>query len=219
MNVGARSSGGSVRAVLGFALLAIAAVVLAGCASHSNNGAGGAGTSGKVSSPTTVTRQFHAYRADGGLAVQVGDVARGSCFSTSVAAPGADAYRCFAGNKILDPCFAPADTSPGQAGVQVACVATPWSRALALTLTQPLPKPAGPKEAARPWAFQLGNGARCVASTGTVPAVQGINLGYHCTDGHDAALVDPTASLVTAHYADATKRALDTVTVTTIWRL
>ncbi len=97
------------------------------------------------------------------------------------------------------------------------CLSAPWSAAEVLTLTAPLPKP-DPLATTRPWAFQLDNGARCVASTGTVPQVQGINLGYHCTDGHDAALRDATAPTVTADYGDVKSQAVQTVTVTRIWR-
>jgi hypothetical protein len=204
MDVRVFTGRGSLRLILGVTALAF---VLTGCASHPAK-------AGADPRPATKTQSFHAYDAQGQLAVKVADVASGSCWTTSVAAPAPDAYRCFAGNNILDPCFArPASSTPPE----VACLATPWSAAEVLTLTEPLPEP-DPQLSRRAWAFQLDNGARCVASTGTVPQVQGIDLGYHCTDGHDAALRDVSASMVTADYGDAKSQAVQSVRVTRIWR-
>jgi hypothetical protein len=209
MDVGQRGRRGSTRAILSIVLLAL---VLAGCASKQPQKQKQAAA---VRSDGTASQVFHAYGADGDLAVKVGDVASGNCWTSSVAAPVAGSYRCFAGNKILDPCFAPA----GQAHpTQVACVDAPWSDAIVLTLTSALPTAEASPAVARPWAFQLANGARCVASTGTVPAIQGVNLGYHCSDGHDAGLPDTSVTPATVDYGDEAAQTVQSVTVTTIWR-
>jgi len=164
----------------------------------------------------TVAKTFSAYRADGELAVHVGDVSTGNCWTTSIAAPSATAYRCIADNSILDPCFAPAHPS---SPLEVACVPDPWADATVLRVTGELPTQAPPAErSARPWAFELANGARCVAATGTVPEIQGVNLGYHCRNGADAALDDGSARRATARYAPHGAATLHTVTVSTIWR-
>jgi hypothetical protein len=198
---------GSVAPILGFVLFAL---VLAGCASRQSPAAGGGSQQ-----QGTKTETVHPYDASGQLSIKVADVARGSCWTMSVAAPAPDAYRCFAGNTILDPCFAPT----GQAApTEVACLAAPWSNAEMLTLTAPLPKINPADASVRPWALELGNGVRCVASTGTVPAVQGVNLGYRCTDGAYAGLIDTKSATVTADYGDATAQTVQSVTVTTIWR-
>jgi hypothetical protein len=206
------------------------ALILSGCASkhvQTNSGppAGGAGSHSATTTqrstpskhPTTI-ESFHAYGSDGELAVKVGDVASGSCWTTSIAAPGSSAYRCFAGNQILDPCFAPAATAGTAPPTDVACVNSPWSDALVLHLTSRLPEADSTGGNSRPWAFELDNGARCVASTGTVPAVRGVNLGYHCANGHDAGLIDPAGPTVTADYGDPAAQTIQQVTVTTIWR-
>jgi hypothetical protein len=210
MDVGARGSRGSRRAIRCFALLT--GLVLAGCASHSNHPSQPAA---HASTPTgTVVRTYAAYDASGQLTVEVHDIERGSCWTNSIAAPDdPHAYRCFAGNAILDPCFAPPTGKP----TQVACVATPWSQAEVLQLSRPLPS-TSPADGNRPWAFQLASGARCVASTGTVGEVAGVNLGYHCSDGNDAALVDAAARQVIADYAAPRATSLQHVAVTTIWR-
>ncbi len=198
--------------LLAFALLAAA------CASHrpQPQAAGGGPRA-------TVDKSFHPYSANGELAIDVADVATGSCWTTSIAAPASGAYRCIAGNRILDPCFAAPTTATASKAVrtEVACVETPWSNAMVLHVTGPLPK-ADPADdgagSARPWAFELDNGVRCVATTGTVPAVQGVSLGYHCLDGRDAALLDPSATPMTADYGDPQAQSLQPVTVATIWR-
>jgi eukaryotic-like serine/threonine-protein kinase len=198
------------------------ALVLAGCASqhgHAKSGPPAGGASQHLTTqPRTTTESFRAFSSDGELAIKVGDVASGNCWTTSIAAPSSGAYRCFAGNQILDPCFVPPPTAAKTPPTEVACVNTPWSDALVLHLTTALPKPDSAAGVHRPWAFALANGARCVASTGTVPAVRGINLGYHCADGHDASLLDQAAPMVTADYGDPVAQTLQRVTVTTIWR-
>jgi hypothetical protein len=211
MGVRACRGRGSLRLILGLAALAF---VLAGCAHSGSTRAGAQPKPAAKTEPATTIESFSAYDASGQLAAKVADRAHGSCWTNSVAAPAPDAFRCFAGNNILDPCFA---RPGGNATGEVACLATPWSAATVLTLTEPLPK-ADPDAGNRAWAFQLDNGARCVASTGTVPQVQGINLGYHCTDGADADLRDISAPLVTADYGNAKTQAVQTVTVTRIWR-
>ncbi|MFN2560067.1 MAG: hypothetical protein ABR571_02060 [Jatrophihabitans sp.] len=211
MDVRAYQGRGSLRLILGLAALTL---LLTGCAHAGTTRAGSQPRPAAKTQAVTKIESFSAYDASGRLAVKIAATTRGSCWTTSVAAPAPDAFRCFAGNNILDPCFArPAAGATGE----VACLATPWSAATVLTLTAPLPKP-DPQAVGRAWAFQLDNGARCVASTGTVPQVQGINLGYHCTDGSDAALRDISAPLVTADYGEAKSQAIQSVTVPRIWR-
>jgi hypothetical protein len=213
MDVG-RTGRGPARRILGFVLLAGAvALTLAACASTTADPRPTAG----ATAPGTATVAVRVYTASGKPAVPVGASVRGQCWTTSVAAPVPDAYRCFQGDKILDPCFAPARPATP---LQVVCLAAPWSRGVLLRVSGSLPEPAdGP--AARPWAIQLDNGVRCVASTGMVPAVAGVNLAYHCADGGDAALrpsSTATPGTVTADYAAAGARTLHTMTVTTMWR-
>lgn len=189
-------------------------LVLAGCASHKAAQPGQAG--GASVPPHTVTKTFTAYRPDGDLAVRVADIAPGRCWTTSIAAPGAHAYRCIAGDEILDPCFAPAKP---QTPLEVACVADPWSDAEVLQLSGGLPKTQdGATGTPRPWALVLQNGVRCVAATGTVPAVHGVNLDYQCRDGWDAALINTSRPLASADYANPRTQALRPVGVATIWR-
>lgn len=186
--------------------------MLCACGSHQRQPADTAGQPVR-----TVIKTFSAYRANGDLALPVADVATGNCWTASVAAPSAGAYRCIAGNAILDPCFAPAHPSTP---LEVTCVADPWSDAQVVRVTGALPEPPSTgRGATRPWAIQLANGVRCVAATGTVPAINGVNLDFHCRNGWDAAVRDDSAATVTADYGDPDMQVLRTVAVTTIWRV
>lgn len=191
-------------------------LVLAACASHGPAQPGGGSQPGGGAQPRTVIKTFHAYRADGGLTVQVADIAVGHCWTTSIAVPDtAGAYRCLSANQILDPCFAPAKPSKP---LEVACIADPWSQAQVLRLTGKLPKRGPGGGGARPWALVLDNGARCVAATGMVPEIRGVNLDYHCRNGRDAGALNTNRALGTAAYADQRGQTLKRVPITTIWR-
>jgi hypothetical protein len=192
-------------------LLTIAlTAVLAGCATAAQDHKATAG----AAAPGTATVHFNAYAPGGHLAVPVVSRVRGQCWTNSIAAPSTSAYRCFQGNRILDPCFAPTHLATPP---ELACLAAPWSRAVMLRVTGKLPPPASGTAVSRPWAFQLANGVRCVASTGTVPAVAGVNLAYHCTDGADAALGAVSGTHLTAQYAPPGATRLSQLTVTTVW--
>ena len=211
MDVGDIRGRGTGGPILRWMLLAIAVtLVLAGCASAAPHRKPTAG----AAAPGTTTVHFHAYGTGGELTVPVADVVRGQCWTNSIAAPSTTAYRCFQGNKILDPCFAPAHAT---VPLQVACLSAPWSKAVMLQVSGKLPPPASGTVVSRPWAFQLDDGVRCVASTGTVPAVAGVNLGYHCADGADAALGAVSGAQLTAQYAPPGATRLTTTTVTTMW--
>jgi hypothetical protein len=188
-------------------------LVLAGCASAAKTERPAAATV----PPGTSIVAFHPYTEQGRPTLPVAETARGECWTTSIAAPVSGAYRCFQGNKILDPCFAPTSRQPG-APAQLACYAAPWDKPTMLHVVGALPTPGGPTTPPRPWALQLTSGIRCVASTGTVPAVQGVNLGYHCSDGGDAAVAGTAANVLTVHYAAPGRTVLQTLKVSTVWQ-
>jgi hypothetical protein len=89
----------------------------------------------------------------------------GYCWTGSLAAPRAGAYRCMAGNAVHDPCFV------GVGQDEVACPQGDPDRqeGTVLRLTRALP-PAGTARPSpsRPWAFTLQGGERCSAMTGTI---------------------------------------------------
>lgn len=203
------------------------ALVTASCASRTATAArsGGTAANGPAALPTprstpapgpaTTVRAYTPFDPAGHLRVATGHLARGSCFTASAADPVAHAYRCLAGNQLLDPCFAdPAQAAPGT----VACVADPWSAAVVVTLTAKLPaaKPLG--DGTRPWALQLDDGRRCTASTGTVPFVDGVALSFRCNGGIYAAVLDPRAADVVVQYGSLSATTLQRAHVRVMWR-
>jgi hypothetical protein len=158
----------------------------------------------------TVVKVFTPFGPDGAAAAGVASRRSGSCFTTSITVPTASAYRCFAGNEILDPCFAHAAASR-----TLTCYAAPWSRATELRLTHALPS-AHPLHITRPWAIELAGGTRCVAVTGTTQQFDGVVLGYQCAGG-TAGLRPATGPAVQAVYRTA-DAAVAEVTVTIEWQ-
>ncbi|GMA14167.1 hypothetical protein E5F05_02955 (plasmid) [Deinococcus metallilatus] len=135
----------------------------------------------------TTLRLYTPFQPGGGLLIGVAVTGRasGSCFAASVATSARpDAYRCSAGNAILDPCFASlGDRAP------LACSRDPWSaNAVLLTVNKALPsnaKLAADPDYARsmPWALELANGQRCTLLTGATAPVAGLRINYGCPDG------------------------------------
>jgi hypothetical protein len=196
------------------------ATLLTGCANRAAHAAtparpggssSGAATTSSGTHPVaarrTVIRDFH----PGDGPVRQGTGARpGSCWTGSVAAPVAGAYRCLAGNDILDPCFA-----AGRSDAR--CYASPWSTAVVLRLTKPLPHLGRPSVKPRYWALQLAGGAQCVALTGTVAVVHGHPLAYSCAAGHYAGLRATRSGPMRVYYGRATG-TLTSVAVAVAWR-
>jgi hypothetical protein len=95
----------------------------------------------------------------------------GSCWTSSIASPRADAYRCMAGNEIYDPCFV---IDPKSAGCPTDLTS---DRGVVLNLTKPLPKPESPAPSPQAFAMVLQSGAACNRATGTVVA----DYPYYCS--------------------------------------
>lgn len=118
-----------------------------------------------------------------GLAAGLTVAARspGSCWTASLASGSRpDAWRCMAGNRIHDPCFA------GFIGADqvAACPTSPWSpEVVLLSLSAPLPGGAARPENlvdGPPWALELASGERCTMLTGATWAVAGMRVNYGC---------------------------------------
>ena len=158
-------------------LCAAAVSVLAACGS---GGSGGAGASPSTAAPRT--QQVHVSPVTAAGARVAGfrvtsRAAHAQCSAGSEAI--GQAYRCFAGNTVYDPCWAEKAASP-----TVLCVAEPWLHTAArLQVSSPLgPIPAegggGPGE---PWGLQLASGQRCVLAQGAHGTFDGKVVDYYCT--------------------------------------
>jgi hypothetical protein len=122
--------------------------------------------------------------------VVVAERLEGRCFAGSAATEARpDAWRCMAGNRILDPCF----EGIVDGRTALACARSPWDAAVVvLTPTEALPETrrSGPLVDGRPWAVQLGDGSRCTLLTGATTAIAGLRVNYGCEGGRVAAIGD-----------------------------
>jgi hypothetical protein len=138
--------------------------------------AAGSSSGARAATPTTATiYQAFSYH---GLVIPHVRVVSGYCWENSNVTERGDAWRCFVGNHIHDPCF----SSTFAFGV-VVC-ATPWNdTGVEIRLSRPLPTPsshAGPSLALQPWAIETAAGAECVLSSGASAVVHGHRLNYFC---------------------------------------
>jgi hypothetical protein len=110
----------------------------------------------------------------------VSSTGRGYCWTSSNASPRRDAYRCFLGNSILDPCFA---DPAGITTSYVLCVTAPWTRrALKLRLTRALPA-ATTRGHATAWAIMLPHHGHCQVVTGAGGLASGRYVAWYCDRG------------------------------------
>ncbi len=144
----------------------------------------------------------------------------GNCFVSSLAATRADAFRCMAGNEIMDPCFTVLENSSA-----VICVRNPLdpSTFVQMNLTKPLP-PAEPVPAEKhPWFLQLADDTACNFFTGATAPVNGERINYGCSDGL-VIVGNPTTGTVQTvqevRLAPMSIRVLKTFTVQvkTVWQ-
>ncbi|MBV9279871.1 MAG: hypothetical protein JOZ41_07305 [Chloroflexi bacterium] len=114
-----------------------------------------------------------------------GQPLRGHCWTSSSAAWRPDAWRCLAGNQILDPCFS---ASPHVSSV-ICQVLPPFTgRGLRLRLTQPLPLGERGRWPRLPhaWVIQLEQGVTCAYFTSMPPPMANPHAtppSYGCSDG------------------------------------
>lgn len=136
--------------------------------------------SGALAATRTTASVYEAFTSQGVIVPRV-EVKSGSCWENSIVLERDDAWRCFIGNDIYDPCF----SSQRASGV-VVCVQAPWSgTGIEIRLTKPLPKPfrePAPSTSLEPWGIQIASGQDCIISSGMGPAaIHGRNLNYYCS--------------------------------------
>jgi hypothetical protein len=89
-------------------------------------------------------------------------------------------YRCFAGNYVLDPCWADRSGAPKQL---VDCVLEPWTHSVTrIELTQPLAASPGGRRSI--WGLALTGGQRCLALQGAHSGFDGGRyiVNFACTN-------------------------------------
>jgi hypothetical protein len=150
----------------------IAAVVLAAGA------AAGVGAALAGAAPTrTRAIIYQAFTSSGKPAIHVTSTSRGSCNGGASAINRSDAWRCFAGNFVYDPCF----SSPKATGI-VLCPLGPWTASGAeIKLTAPLTgaNKGKPSTSGHPWAIETSTD-KCVAATGATSILDHLRANYFC---------------------------------------
>jgi hypothetical protein len=128
---------------------------------------------------TQHTGHLPVFTADGSLnpRFHVGSTGHGYCWTDSAATNARDAFRCFQGNEIHDPCFAATAHASS-----VVCFLDPWTPVTVLRLTKPLPKHGPLFGRALPWAIETTDGRHCTFLTGATGLMGGQRVNYGCTD-------------------------------------
>ena len=107
------------------------------------------------------------------------DVA-GHCVAPARSTPRADAWRCFADEHFIDPCFSATANSRA-----VLCPLDPWSKSVRLVeLTRRLPRLVERRGRTNaPWGIWTTNAKRCVlAVSGATLRLAGRRVRYECAD-------------------------------------
>lgn len=144
------------------------------------------GAPARFESPPTHLVIYSPFSINGGLApgVKVTARASGYCWTGSLSDPRSDAWRCFRGNLIYDPCFSGSFVTKW-----VACpLSAPFgAHVLRLNLTKPLPFALADKTsdptAGDPTTVRLTTGVTCVFADGATGTLAGMRLNYVCAGG------------------------------------
>jgi hypothetical protein len=166
----------------------------------------------------TVVTMYSPWTASGKLAynMRVAQTISGDCWTDSIVTSRGGAYRCMAGNDILDPCFAAASHPR-----EVACAPNPFStRIVMFKLSKPLPSGTTPMTQSlqphnQPWGLRLTNGDKCTFAWGATDVVRGERLNYSC-EGKDGWIIgqpDHSTPLRTALSSDYPKKHVTRVSI------
>ena len=139
--------------------------------------AGGLTTGGAQATGQTTATVYEAFSYHGVVEPNVTS-ASGYCFTSSDVTRRDDAWRCFVGNSLFDPCF----SSQFAFGIVVCPI--PWQGSgTEIHLTKPLPKSGShtvPSLSLQPWAVETVSGSFCMLSSGASNLVHGQRLNYFC---------------------------------------
>ncbi len=138
----------------------------------------------------TRTIIYQAFTSAGKPAIHVTNTSRGHCVGGSSAINRSDAWRCFTGNFVYDPCF-----SSSKATGLVLCPVGPWTSAgveikLAAALTGA--NKGKPSTSGNPWAVETTSGAKCELATGATSILDHRRANYFCQTGKDVLWGSPS---------------------------
>ncbi|MGW3130671.1 serine/threonine-protein kinase [Streptomyces sp. NPDC001123] len=151
--------------------------------------------------------------------ITITDRASGSCFGTAESTMRTDAWRCTAGDRILDPCFSP-DSDPSDSSAL--CLDGAPDRMVELSVPEGFPgnndhMPGGPD--IEPIILVLVNGARCSFAGGGTATLAGLRLNYGCDNGgYLYGYPNKTAVMWTIPYAAPGSGASVSTPITTVYQ-
>ena len=128
----------------------------------------------ETAAAATEVRRYRAWDSKGDPRVARFTERRGDCYTSSFQSARGDAWRCIAGNRLMDPCF----ENP-MFDNEVLCVAAPWSREGVLVRSRLDPDDRFATTHPRPWALEL-RAHRCVFLSGGTLVLMGHRLNYAC---------------------------------------
>ncbi len=184
-------------------VLIVAALVAAAAASAASN---------------TQTHIYQAFTSSGKPAIKITKKVKGTCNGGAAAIDRNDAWRCFAGNFVYDPCF----SSSKAKGILV-CPGDPWNASgVELKVSGKLryPDKGKPSTSGMPWAIETTTGLKCALDTGATTVVQKQRLNYFCLDSKDGLWGSPSRKHEpwTIYIAPGTTKKLSkTAAVKTAW--
>jgi hypothetical protein len=135
----------------------------------------------RPSSAKTTATIFQAFTFTGAPTIHTG-TKPGHCYTGSLTIDRNDAWRCFVGNTIYDPCF-----SSSRAHGVVICPNPQLKGGVEIRLTSGLPHAFANTRMQslkdQPWDIQLTSGRYCSFSSGASEVVRGKRLNYFCGPG------------------------------------
>jgi hypothetical protein len=130
---------------------------------------------------TTKATIFRAFNSAGVPTIPVRSKS-GYCFTGSLTINRGDAWRCFVGNQIYDPCFS-SSKAPGE----VICPGLQVGGGIRIRLTRAFPRQYGdsgsPSLRNQPWDIGLATGQHCAFASGASNVIHGVRLNYFCRPG------------------------------------
>nr|WP_200420273.1 serine/threonine-protein kinase [Streptomyces sp. NBRC 14336] len=151
--------------------------------------------------------------------ITITDRTSGSCFGSAESTMRTDAWRCTAGDRILDPCFSP-DSDPSENSAL--CLDGAPDRMVELSVPEGFPgnnnhMPGGPD--IEPIILVLTNGARCSFAGGGTATLAGQRLNYGCDNGgYLYGYPNKTAAVWTISYAAPGSGASVSTPITTVYQ-
>jgi hypothetical protein len=142
--------------------------------------AGTLATTTTTAAAATEVRIFTPVSPSATPMIKITKTADGRCWEGSLVAPRREAWRCFLGNYIEDPCFT--------AGYEDVICPTggPWTgEGVEIRLSEPvssIPKAneSQQPESINPWALELTDGKRCIFASGATSVVDSLRQNYLC---------------------------------------